>query len=130
MGMPGRAFPVIYSRAVEQLASFYQRLGFEPHFRLPPEGEAGYVGLRRGETDLAIVNAQWPEQQLGVQVGSQPRFELFVYVEDVDELVARLGAEGVSILREPQDMPWGERVAYVADPEQNPVALARGTATR
>ncbi len=86
------------------------------------------MGLRRGETDLAIVNAQWPEQQLGVQVGSQPRFELFVYVEDVDKLVARLEAEGVSILREPQDMPWGERVAYVADPEQNPVALATGAA--
>ena len=28
-------------------------------------------------------------------------------------------------LREPGYMPWGERVVYVADPDGNPVALAR-----
>jgi lactoylglutathione lyase len=28
------------------------------------------------------------------------------------------------VLREPADMPWGERVAYLADPEGNVVALA------
>jgi lactoylglutathione lyase len=30
----------------------------------------------------------------------------------------------VPVLRTPTDMPWGERVAYVSDPEGNPVALA------
>lgn len=33
----------------------------------------------------------------------------------------------VTVLREPVDMPWDERVAYVADPEGNPVALANGS---
>ena len=28
------------------------------------------------------------------------------------------------ILQEPATMPWGERQAYLADPEGNPVALA------
>jgi lactoylglutathione lyase len=28
------------------------------------------------------------------------------------------------VLREPATMPWGERVAYVLDPDANPVALA------
>jgi lactoylglutathione lyase len=27
-------------------------------------------------------------------------------------------------LQEPADMPWGERIAYVSDPDDNPVALA------
>jgi len=27
------------------------------------------------------------------------------------------------VLREPEDMPWGERIAAVADPDGNPVAL-------
>ena len=31
------------------------------------------------------------------------------------------------VLREPADMPWGERVAYVSDPDDNPVALAAAT---
>jgi lactoylglutathione lyase len=45
-----------------------------------------------------------------------------VYVEDVDATVAAL--RDAAILREPADMPWGERVAYVSDPEGNVVALA------
>ena len=53
-----------------------------------------------------------------------PRFEMFVYTSDVDRLVADLRAEGVTVLRDPADMPWGERIATVADPDGNPVALA------
>jgi lactoylglutathione lyase len=49
---------------------------------------------------------------------------MFVYVDDVDEAVAQLrGADG-RVLKEPEDMFWGERVAWVADPDGNPVALA------
>jgi lactoylglutathione lyase len=122
--MPERAFPVIYAQDVERSVRFYQRLGFEPHVRLPPEGEAGYVGLRRGAYELAIVTTQSPEQLIGVKVGTAPRFELFVYVDDVDEVVSRLRADDGRVLKEPEDMFWGERVAYVADPDGNPVALA------
>ncbi len=57
-------------------------------------------------------------------LGDGPRFEMFVYVSDVDEFVATLSAEGVPILRAPADMPWGERISMVADPDGNPVALA------
>jgi lactoylglutathione lyase len=121
--MPERAFPVIYSTDVERSVRFYQHLGFASHFRLPPEGEAGYVGLRRGDYELAIVTTQSPEQLIGVKVGSDPRFEMFVYA-DVDETVAQLRGVDGRVLKGPEDMFWGERVAYVADPDGNPVALA------
>jgi lactoylglutathione lyase len=49
---------------------------------------------------------------------------MFVYVEDVDSEVERLRATTSAILCEPASMPWGERVAYVTDPDGNPVALA------
>jgi lactoylglutathione lyase len=112
-------------RNVEQAARFYEDwLGFEVQVRLPPEGEPGYVGMTRGEAELAIVAADWPADQLGMTVGDGPRFELFAYVEDVDALIGQLADAGAPVLREPQDMPWGERVAYVADPDGNPVALA------
>jgi lactoylglutathione lyase len=122
--MPERAFPVIYARDVERSVRFYQLLGFEPHFRLPAEGEAGYVGLRRGSHELAIVTTQSPQQLIGVTVGSEPRFEMFVYVDDVDDMAARLRGAGGKVLKDPEDMFWGERLAYVADPDGNPVALA------
>ena len=119
-----RAFPVIFARSVEATSAFYERLGFERHFQLPPDGEAGYVGLRRGAHELAVVTADWPTQQYAAPVGEGARFEMFVYVDEVDELVAALRKSGLAVLCEPADMPWGERVAYVADPDGNPVALA------
>jgi lactoylglutathione lyase len=94
--VPLRAFLVIYARDVEAVAAFYLRLGFEEGFRM-----------------LA-----------GVEPGPGPRHELFVYVADVDATVAALREAGSSIFAEPADMLWGERLAYVADPEGNIVALA------
>jgi lactoylglutathione lyase len=119
-----RAFPVIYATDVERTAAFYVRLGFEEHFRLAPAGDVGYIGLRRGSSELAVVTRQSPEQLIGVAVGDQPRFELYVYTDEVDARVDALRAAGTTILRDPEDMPWGARVAYVEDPEGNPVALA------
>jgi lactoylglutathione lyase len=124
--VPERAFPVIYAEDVGRSLRFYEELGFEEHFRLPSDGEPGYVGLRRGDWELAVVTAQSPQQLIGVEIGSKPRFEMFVYVADVDRQVAQLRGAGVSVLREAEDMFWGERVAWVADPDGNPVALAAG----
>jgi lactoylglutathione lyase len=121
--MTDRAFPVIFATRVSATAAFYERLGFVRHFQLPADGEPGYVGLRRGAHELAVVDARWPADQYGRPVGDGARFEMFVYVDDVDRAVERL-REQAAVLREPADMPWGERLAYVTDPDGNPVALA------
>lgn len=122
--MTDRAFPVIFASQVSATAEFYQWLGFTRHFQLPAEGEPGYVGLRRGAAELAVVSVDWPRDQYHGVVGAGVRFEMFVYVADIDATVAELRERGRTILREPADMPWGERVGYVTDPDGNPVALA------
>lgn len=48
-----------------------------------------------------------------------------MYVDDVDAAVARLRAAQVPIVLEPTEQPWGERVAYVSDPDGNLVMLTR-----
>jgi lactoylglutathione lyase len=123
--MAERAFPVIFAKQVPMSVRFYESLGFEAHFQLPAEGEPGYVGLRRGSYELAVVSSDWPRQNYRLAVSEGVRFELFVYVEAVDALVQQLRAGDTPILREPQDMPWGERVAYVGDPDGNPIGLAQ-----
>ena len=114
---------MVYARDVDTTARFWERLGFVRFFQLPAEGEPGYVGLRRGESELAVVASGWPQQQYGLELGVGPRFEMYVYVDDVDELVAQLRTEAVRVLKGPADMPWGERIATIADPDGNPVAL-------
>lgn len=122
--MARRSFPVIYATDVQRLVQFYEELGFGVTFRLPEQGEAGYVAMCRDESELAVVDAAWPEEQLGVTVGNEPRFEMFVYVEDLEHTLDGLRAIGTPVIKEPELMPWGERLAYVADPEGNPVSLA------
>ena len=122
---PLRAFPVLYAGDVEKVAGFYATLGFEEQFRMPgPDGAAGFIGLRRDAAELAVVTEDSPRMLAGVEPGPGPRHELFVYVEDVDAAVKRAAANGGSVLKEPADMPWGERVGFVADPEGNVVSLA------
>lgn len=122
--MSQRAFPVIYAHDVQPMVDFYEELGFSISFRMPEEGEAGYVTMGRDESELAIVDAEWPTHQTGLPMGTDPRFEMFVYVEDLDETVDALRGRGTPVISEPTDQPWGERTAYVADPEGNPVSLA------
>lgn len=113
-----RALPAIYAREVTRTVEFYElQLGFERQYQFPPDGEPGYVGLRRDKADLGVVDESSPRQMIGVSMGDGPRFELFVYVDDVDAAVEPMRAAGVATLREPENMPWGERVAFVADPE-------------
>jgi len=120
---------VLYAADVTRAARFWERLGFERFYQLPADGEPGYVGLRCGTAELAVVASEWPRDQYGLTIGDGPRFEMFVYTHDVDRLVADLRAEGVTVLRDPADMPWGERIATVADPDGNPVALANEPAS-
>ena len=53
------------------------------------------------------------------------RIELCVYVDDVDATYAEAGERGFEQVVEPADMPWGERVAWIADPDGNLLMLAR-----
>ncbi len=123
-----RAFPVIYAKQVSRVAEFYARLGFEEHFRLPgPDGSVGFVALRRDGAELAVTTEGSPRMLAGVEPGPGPRHELFVYVEDADRTVSALRDAGERVVREVADMPWGERVGFVADPEGNLVSLASAT---
>ena len=122
--MSMRAFPVIYAHEVQPMVEFYEELGFSISFRIPEQGEAGYVTMVRDEAELAIVDAEWPAQQTSLEMGTDPRFEMFVYVDDLEGTVEALRSRGAPVLQEPTDQPWGERTAYVTDPEGNPVSLA------
>lgn len=120
-----RAFPVLYAKDVESVAGFYVRLGFEEHFRLADEtGAAGFIALQRESAELGVTAEASPRMLAGVDPGPGPRHEFFVYVDDVDAAFSELRTAGVMSLRDPADMPWGERLAFVEDPEGNVVTLA------
>src|SRR5688500_13633297 len=99
--MAQRAFPVIYTSDVGRSVAFYTSLGFETTFQFPPEGEPGYVSLARGESSLGIVSRDHPKGVIDIEMGDGARFEMFVYVDDVDASIDELGVARVPVLRAP-----------------------------
>jgi lactoylglutathione lyase len=129
--MTERAFPLLFARCLATAADFYAQLGFIEYIRHPTTGEPTYLGLRRGQAEIGLVPSSWPEQQYG-RINRNGAFgggfEMFVFVDDVDRAVSRLRGTGTPVLTEPADAPWGERIAHVIDPDDNPVALVSRSA--
>ncbi len=121
------AFPMIYCEDLAATLDFYrERLGFAVDYAVPPEGEPQFVAVKAGGSEIGLANVR------GAETGSHGRrirpvgghrFELCIEVADVDAAVGALREGGVPVLVEPADQPWGERMAYVADPEGTPVML-------
>ena len=114
MGDNERSFPIISVHDLPAVRSFYESLGFRQTYQFPPEGEPGYVTMERGASSIGI--------GAGGAV-DEDRYGFWVYVTDVDEHVERLRGEGAEVVAEPEDQPWGERVARIRDPDGNLVYL-------
>jgi lactoylglutathione lyase len=112
-------FPILLVADLHRSVAFYAGLlGGTEIYRFPPEGEPGYVTVQIGSSRLGIA----ADPTAPASIGS-PRVQLCVYAEDCDAAIAQLRAHGVPVLDEPADQPWGERMARVADPEGNAVAV-------
>jgi predicted enzyme related to lactoylglutathione lyase len=112
--------PVITTAAPDAVIGFYTEMfGAEQVFRVPEEGPLFYLGLRIGDSDLGVV----VKDKAGDE--GAPRILLSVEVEGVDEALGRVVALGGSVSGGPNDMPWGQRVAHIKDPDGNPVNLTQ-----
>jgi predicted enzyme related to lactoylglutathione lyase len=116
--MPG-VQAMIVTRDLDRLAGFYRSLlGAEEVQRVPADGPTFFVGLRIGTSDLGVVSDA--EAPTGPQ-----RILLSVDVPDVDALLPRVTELGGHVEGPPNDMPWGQRVAHVQDPDGNAVNLTQ-----
>jgi predicted enzyme related to lactoylglutathione lyase len=117
--VPSSIQPVLISRDLPRLAGFYRDLlGAVETERVPAEGPIFFVGLRIGDSALGLVaDGNAPD-------GPQ-RMLLSVDVPDVDALLPRVGELGGQVRGPSNDMPWGQRVAHVQDPDGNTVNLTQ-----
>ena len=126
------SFPIVYVDDVPTSVRFYRDLlGFEEMYRFPDTDEPGYVALRLDEGKVGLSSAAFPGIHGKPQrpVTGRP-FELCLEVADVDAFVDDLREAEVTVLAEPADQVWGERVAYVEDPDGNPVHIRGPAITR
>ncbi len=105
---------------LDRLLTFYGRLlGAREVERMPAEGPAFYVGLRLGDSDLGLV------ADGSADLSAPQRTILSVEVPDVDGLLDQVTELGGTVLSPPSDMPWGQRVVHLRDPDGNALNLTQ-----
>ena len=112
--MSNDAFPILSVDEMLATQSLYQQLGFRQAYRFPPEGDPEFVTMNRGGSTIGIGRRRTP---------SEEAFGYWVYVDDVDRALAALRESGAPTVAEPEDQPWGERVARTRDPAGNLIFL-------
>jgi predicted enzyme related to lactoylglutathione lyase len=122
--VPGRAIrkgrsmtsihPIVSTPDLRRLRAFYENvLGATQTMRVPDKGRLFYVELRIGQTALGLV------QKKATETGAPARIVLSAEVPDVDALLPTVESAGGTVRDQPKDMPWGQRVAHVLDPDGN-----------
>ena len=126
--MASKLFPMLSCGDLERSLAFYgDLLGGVETYRFPEQGEPAFIALTIGESSeigLGGIAAE-PLHGRPQRPASGHRVELCVYVDDVDGVFARAREDGYEVVSDPADMPWGERVAWIADPDGNLVMLTR-----
>lgn len=109
---------IVSTPDLRRLRGFYETVfGATQTVRVPDDGPEFYVELRIGQTALGLV------QNDDTQIGAPVRILLSADVPDVDALLPTVESAGGTVSGRPNDMPWGQRVAHVLDPDGNMLNL-------
>lgn len=111
-------YTILYVDDVRRSVDFYTR-AFGLAVKFVHEG-GDFGELDTGGTSLAFSS-----RQLMTQLGKNPSradarapcFEIALTTDDVPAAVERAVAAGAELIQRPEVMPWGQTVAYVADPD-------------
>jgi predicted enzyme related to lactoylglutathione lyase len=118
--MPSSIEPIIITKDLPRLLRFYTGLlGATETRRHPEDGPVFYAGLRVGDSDLGLVSDD------GAATDAGQRMLISAAVDDVDALLGRVEQLGGRVLSPPTDMPWGQRVVHIHDPDGNAVNLTQ-----
>ncbi|MFI2618228.1 VOC family protein [Streptomyces sp. NPDC018584] len=118
--MPAAVQPIVITPDVDRLQAFYgDLLGAEVTERYPQDGVVFFVELRIGDGRFGIA------ANPAIETGPPGRVLLSVAVDAVDDVLGRVEPLGGTVLGEPNDMPWGQRVAHIRDPDGNAVNLTQ-----
>jgi uncharacterized glyoxalase superfamily protein PhnB len=115
------AVPVIATEDVAASVDYFVRkLGFDSDFRWgdPPV----YAGVRAGEVEIYFTHDPATSRAIRER-GLAP--DLFLWVNDVDDIYARHRANGAEIVEDLAERPWGARQYVVREPNGYHLKIAQ-----
>lgn len=107
---------ILYVSDSKQAIHFYRDI-----LGLPIRAEHGtYVEFDTGSTILALNTRESARDITALDIpdtSASNTFEIGFVTENVEAVIKRMREQGVSIIGEPKVKPWGQTVAYIADPD-------------
>jgi PhnB protein len=115
-----RITPALVVQGAAKALEFYAEVfGATERVRFPgPEGSIVHAEMEIGDSVLIVEDASSMMGTKAPPAGGlegSPSF-LFLYVDDVDAVVARAAQLGATVKRAPQDQFYGDRDGYIIDP--------------
>jgi lactoylglutathione lyase len=116
-------YTILYVRDVPASLEFYERaFGLERRL-LHESGQ--YAELETGSTALALAAQELAAESVRELAHREPGgFEICLVDEDVEGTFSQAIEAGAEAVSEPEERPWGQRTAYVRDPDGTLIEIA------
>ncbi len=113
--------PQLRTTDLEASIRFYvDLLGFDLAFRW----EDFYAGVCAGEAEIHLKRVDATDPSIA-HVAAGDHVHLYIHVDDVDAMGARLRALGVPLLAGPVDRPWNTREIVLRDDQGHTLYLSQ-----
>lgn len=117
---------ILFSEDLPRAVAFYTRLGFVETFRVPTVGEPIHVDLVLDGYRLGIASVASTRDDHGLDpIAAGQRAAVILWTEDTVAAYDELVASGVPALAAPHEWLGRLLIAWIADPDGNPIQIVQ-----
>jgi predicted enzyme related to lactoylglutathione lyase len=116
----------LFSQDLPRAVAFYASLGFTESFRVPTEGEPIHVDLTLDGYRIGIASAASTRDDHGLDPVSEGQCAaVILWTDDTATAFASLTASGARALAPPHEWLGRLLIAWIADPDGNPIQIVQ-----
>ena len=110
--------PYLAIQGAAAAIEFYKKVfGAKELMRMPgPQGKLGHVEIKVGDSKVMLADESQAMNFLAPPAHGGTPVHIHLYVKNVDATVAKAIEAGAKMMREVQDMFYGDRTASIEDP--------------
>jgi catechol 2,3-dioxygenase-like lactoylglutathione lyase family enzyme len=117
---------ILLSDDLPRAAAFYESLGFVETFRTPADGVPIHVDLTLDGYQLGIASGDSTRDDHGLDpITTGQRAAVILWTDDVVAAFADLTSAGIPALKPPHEWLGRLLIAWIADPDGNPVQIVQ-----
>jgi len=117
---------ILFSDDLPRAAAFYNGLGFVETFRTPDEGDPIHLDLSLDGYKIGIASGASTRDDHGLDpITTGQRAAVILWTDDVAGAYERLTSAGAPALKPPHQWLGRLLIAWIADPDGNPVQIVQ-----